>query len=187
MSQDNKNLMLPTRPPTRLRAVDELYDLSYEAPNALQLLCRKSPWTTLKHLLLHVLIEHCCTVLDIWNITLHCSCFHMLLPVQLSLHQAQSFASAKVFFFLLLVTNNKVFYMSTHVPCSSAAAKLNEYRVNVVRGLYCLYSAGAATQTHFFPTAPGRQVTFPPPLWAKDNIDVTAPLILGPHRFDYRR
>lgn len=53
MSQDNKNLMLPTRPPTRLRAVDELYDLSYEALNALQFLCRKkSLGITLRRLLL---------------------------------------------------------------------------------------------------------------------------------------
>lgn len=43
MSQDNKNLMLPTQPPTWLRAMNELCDLSYEVLNALVFLCRK-PW-----------------------------------------------------------------------------------------------------------------------------------------------
>lgn len=42
MSQDNKNLMLPTRPPTWLRAADELCDLSYEALNAY--LQKKKAW-----------------------------------------------------------------------------------------------------------------------------------------------
>lgn len=41
MSQDNKNLMLPTEPPTWLRAMNELCDLSNEVLNALVFLCRK--------------------------------------------------------------------------------------------------------------------------------------------------
>lgn len=156
---------------------------------------------TLKHLLLYVLVEHCCMVFDIWSITLHRSCLDILLPLQLSLHQAQFFFLSSSFF----LTNNKVFYISQiYRALASLAAVIQPnsmsteemlleactvYSLLVLKHWNTDRNASPPTHTpksHWFPCT-GQFATFPPPLWAKDNVDVTAPPILGAHRFDYRR
>lgn len=87
MSQDNKNLMLPTQAATWRRAMNELYDLSYDVFNASAFLCRRSPGTTLKHLTLDVLLCTATQCFDMIYETLHCTAagLDILLPFQLRL------------------------------------------------------------------------------------------------------
>lgn len=77
MSQDNKNLTLPTQAASWRRAMNELYDLSYDVFNALAFLCGRSSggrWgggATLKHLTLDVLLCNATQCFDMIYETLH--------------------------------------------------------------------------------------------------------------------
>lgn len=152
--------------------------------------CRKkSLGITLKHLLLCVFVIGERTVLDRWNITLHCSCLDFLLPLQLSLRQAQIFGWAADFFFF--VTNNKVFYNSQicrALVSLAAVPQPNSMSTEEMLLEVCtVYTLLVLQHTHIFPLCTRHFVAFPPAFWAKDSIDVTAPPILEAHRFDYRR
>lgn len=90
--------MLPTQAATWRRAMNELYDLSYDVFNASAFPCRRSPGTTLKHVTLDVLL---CTATQCFDMTyeaLHLTAagLDVLLPFQLRL------ASNAVFFVLFL-------------------------------------------------------------------------------------
>lgn len=168
--------MLATQAATWCRAMNELYDLSYDVVNASAFLCRRSPGTSPKHLTLGVLLCAATQCFDMIYETLHRTAagLDILLPFQLRL------ASNAVFFSSdgpLLC--DKVFDISQictalAAPCSSDPAKPNEYRGNIVISLYCVFPAGTRTHTEmcFFQNPPPSLwfwctrhfVTFPPPL-----------------------
>lgn len=178
MSQDNKNLMLPTQPPTWLRAMNELCDLSYEVLNALVFLCRK-PWDNPQTS--SAVRVSWAPLHGVWYMKHHTAPQLLRYFIAIAAQPASSTVFFEQQFFL---TNNEVFYISQICRALvSLAAVIQPNSTSTEEMLFEACTVYSLLVLKHWNT--DRNVH--PPQITKDNVDVTAPPILGAHRFDYRR